>query len=712
MSDTNESELHTTGDAGGAARVSTDDLAELKSEMQAVVGEEAADVLRRRRLGEDTLLCRWDGQSDDGRKHEEDLGERAMPFEGASDARIRMADRVVRAHRRLYLIALARMSFASSGDEAGVAARMEAVMRWVIRNRLSGVWRREWSRMVQWMLADSPSVGVMGVYWEKRLALVEKSLNLELLARAEAERQGVMPEDVAARVAEVLFRATEKDAAEWVGSLYEGVNPAHAVRLVRALRLDPETPVALPVPEVVENRPVVCAHRLYEDVFFPLNTTDLQRARVVFRREWLSETELREREHTMGYDGAWVEEVLKHEGKSGFTLTERATMGSAALVAGRAVNLRRGLYEVVTAYYRSANDDGVPAIYMVTLHANVDFAAKDREILPYAHGKYPFVAFPRETLGDLLVDSRGIPELAMTDQRALKQLHDMVNDHAQLSTVPPVKVSANRPDFKLTFEPLGKVREYRPDEVKWMSPPAYPATNDSQRRDIEKRTAEYFALPAEGVSPEDVAEERQVLVDDFLEGAGEVLMQMAQLVQQYMPDEDVERVTGEDGAPVARTTEDIRGRYNLEVAFDARTLNLAWLKETGDMWLRFVVSIDKEGVVDTSGWARAFAGQINPWFAKFVKPAESAARAEADDEDANFAKIAAGVEPPMLTKGQNFGLRLKRLQDILTKNPESLERLGPTERAILDARLKHLEGQVAQEGNARIGRLMAKPALG
>lgn len=708
----NDQTIHETGDAGGGASVSEEDLKLLKSEMQEVVGSEAFDVLRRRRMAEDTLLCRWAGQSDDGRKWAELLGSEALPFEGASDARIRMADRVARAHRRLLLTALARMSVAATGDDASQAARMESLLRWLVKNRMSGVWRREWSRMIQWMLTDSPAVGVMGVYWERKRALVEKVLDLRALTEREAELSGAVAEQVVGPVTELIFRGAEAEAVDWVMSLYVGVRKESARKFLRAIRLNPDVGASLVVTEVTENRPIVCAHRLFEDVFFPLNTQDLQRARAIFRREWLSETELIEREGTMGYDPEWIAEVRKHEGASTLTLTDRSTMGSEALAAGRTVNLRRGLYEVITAYYRAVNDDGVPAIYMVTLHGSVDFAAKDREILSYAHGKYPFVAFPRETLGDLLVDARGIPELAMTDQRALKQLHDMVNDHAQLTTVPPMTVSANRPDFKLAIAPLGKLREYRQGELKYLPPPAYPATNDSQRRDIEKRTNEYFGIPAEGVSQEDVSEERQVIVDDFLDGAAEVVMQMLQLAQQYLSDEEVARVSGEDGTPIAQTTEAIRGRFDMEVSFDARTLNLEWLQATGDMWLKFIVNIDKEGVVDTSGWARAFAGQINPWFAKYVRPAESAARSESDDEDANFAKISAGVEPPMLTKGQNFRLRLNRLTQIVERNPGSMNQMGPVERQILDARFKHLEGQVQQEKNAQTGRLMAEPVLG
>jgi hypothetical protein len=51
-----------------------------------------------------------------------------------------------------------------------------------------------------------------------------------------------------------------------------------------------------PAPYVRVNQPSICAYRLFEDIFLPANTTDLQRARCIFLREWLTEAELKERE--------------------------------------------------------------------------------------------------------------------------------------------------------------------------------------------------------------------------------------------------------------------------------------------------------------------------------------------------------------------------------------------------------------------------------
>ena len=46
---------------------------------------------------DDIRYCRWEGQSDDGKKHSDMRrdGNPAMPWEGASDVRVRLVDRTI-----------------------------------------------------------------------------------------------------------------------------------------------------------------------------------------------------------------------------------------------------------------------------------------------------------------------------------------------------------------------------------------------------------------------------------------------------------------------------------------------------------------------------------------------------------------------------------------------------------------------------------------
>ena len=49
--------------------------------------------------------ARWDGQAPDGRKHPDDEGRDVLPFDGASDTRIRTVDQYINDHVTLGLFA-------------------------------------------------------------------------------------------------------------------------------------------------------------------------------------------------------------------------------------------------------------------------------------------------------------------------------------------------------------------------------------------------------------------------------------------------------------------------------------------------------------------------------------------------------------------------------------------------------------------------------
>ena len=107
-----------------------------------------------------------------------------------------------------------------------------------------------------------------------------------------------------------------------------------------------------------------------------------------------------------------------------------------------------------------------------------------------------------------------------------------------------------------------------------------------------------------------------------------------------------------------------------------------------------------------------YLGQLSRRLAnRLTRPVDAANQSEIDDEEANFTKIAAGVEPPMLEEGQNYALRRQTLLGIGQKNPEAFRKLTPQSWAILEARLKHFDGMLEQQKNAVIGRTMAAPAL-
>lgn len=90
---------------------------------------------------EDTRLARWDGQSDDGKKHAEDLpeGETVFPWEGASDVRNYLADGAINEIVSLLYMAFwsAVMKIApATGKDFSDSASATAFLDWMVHFQL------------------------------------------------------------------------------------------------------------------------------------------------------------------------------------------------------------------------------------------------------------------------------------------------------------------------------------------------------------------------------------------------------------------------------------------------------------------------------------------------------------------------------------------------------------------------------------------------
>jgi hypothetical protein len=204
----------------------------------------------------------------------------------------------------------------------------------------------------------------------------------------------------------------------------------------------------------------------------------------------------------------------------------------------------------------------------------------------------------------------------------------------------------------------------------------------------------------------------QHLVDFFLLEVNEAVRMGLQIALQFMPDEQLAEIWGEDAPAIARDVRSIQCLFKAELSFQAGMLQFDYLKEIGNLISSYVLSWDTESTVRRGELVQWFMSSISPQLARRVlRPVDEANTAEIQDEENNFAKIAAGVEPPMQASGQDYRLRLDVQLGIAEKNPEAITKLSPASRAIWEARIKHLQGQVMQEENRVIGRTMARPAL-
>jgi hypothetical protein len=124
----------------------TDTLAELKGMVDEIRTSLNEDVYTRRRDNEDVRYCRWAGQSADGRKRKTALGKDPIPFDGASDNRVRLADKIIREQSLPMVAAATRVQprlVGMDGTDASTAYRMGLVLDWIKTNQWGASWRRE-----------------------------------------------------------------------------------------------------------------------------------------------------------------------------------------------------------------------------------------------------------------------------------------------------------------------------------------------------------------------------------------------------------------------------------------------------------------------------------------------------------------------------------------------------------------------------------------
>lgn len=713
--------------------VNADTLDALKAMLSDIRTEVESEVGARRNENEDTRYCRWSGQSPDGRKRKEALSEDPKPFDGASDNRVRIADQIINEQVIEIVAAATRVRpkvVGMEGQDEPAAAKQSTLLRYIVKQ-----WRTEWRRQItllaNYMLGDTPAAAVAYVDWQNEKGLERvllpaidvqnlllsdpRSIFVQMVERGELSQEMAFSEATDL----LLNESRREELANALAVLFDEVNPKNFPRMAKELQEDGETNFPRPYDRV--NRPYIEALRIHDDIWFPANTVDLQRAPCIFLRRWYSRAECIERAAIEG----WSDEFLRNliygphgdkdatgcEGQSAFgdsdwTNVTEDKYGSA--------NRRKGQYEVIRCYQQSANDDGIKAWYVYTFSNFIGVAAKDRELWDRKHGKAPFIFFARESLRKRLLDSRGVSELAKTDQEGVKLLRDSFEDHVQTTMNPPIKKPRNRPFYSTSLAPFGQIDADPRDQIGFVERPPYPTAADKYWLEMRRSINEYWGrLDPETQPNEELATlHRQARVDCFLDPLGDCLVMALQLCHQYLTDEQVQRIVGGNGLPIARTVEEIQGNFDIELSYDVRDLSLEKVSEKARLVLDAIRPLDTRGVIPYEHFLRQVVAAVDPTWADAIPPNDVADKRVINEERDNFVKILNGLEPEMPERIDNPQLRLQTLQEAMeprTSNPGAFAPMPPAALAMLNNRAEYLRFQAQQQDNAQIGRVGATP---
>lgn len=653
----------------------------------------------------DTRLAYWDGQSSDGRKWSGNYRKKIFPWEGSSDCRIRLADFVSNRETQLCLTA----TFASrlqmlpvESTDGLLQQRSESLLKWMLYTHCADDLRRELELALN--IRATYGLAVMGVFWRTTSRVEIKTYNLDTLLAMLAETQDPALE---AFIGAVLDPLQEEAAIDLAEQFAPGAGTAANIKKLRE-----GGSVEVPTPYVFESRPEWCALEPFNDIVFPAATYDLQRAPWIARREMVTEQELEERILTEGYDKDFVEKAERQKGSSLWPIITQAN-------ANRRDHLLfeeyRDMVELWHIYSKEEDETtGATKLMCRVVHSSISDAAAKEEILDYTHGQYPFIELPRERISRCLIESRGIPEIVGTMQQEIKTQRDYRTDRAGISILPPMRVPANRGKLDIILGPAVQIPERRPNEFGWMQPPPFDQGTIEIERAVRRDVNEYFGLAGEGVDPNYAQLVTQHTVDRWLRDFKAIVTQTWQLMQQYMPPVQILRVSGGQNIPFSASREDIQGKFDLSVTFDAKQLDSELLGIKLEYITKNLVPMDNMGVIDRAGLVKFIMSTVDPNIADLiVRDPGPAAQIEADEEQLAFTKIAAGTEPPLPQEGVNFQLRAQVLQGILQSNPALQQRYQQDEifRTMIDARLKAFAFQNQQAQNAIIGRQGTLPAL-
>lgn len=650
----------------------------------------------------------WPGQTIDGRKHA-DCQEDCGPWDGSADARLRTVESLIRDHVRVTKFSFFKAKLQARSirplTSARKSQRTTQLLRWQVYNHMWAEIHDELPRAWSWRFGAG--LALVGIEWEQSRRMEYHQVTLADIDQI-LQAQGAP--DMMLELMDAFHDPDQEDnLVKLVQGLSPIVNTTQARKIVRELRdlAHSEIPVAYPI----INRPRITALRPCVDVLFPAETVNIQEARWVARREWVTIPELEDRIETDGYDPAFVDAAKEQKGETALeTQPESRTWGSGRY--GTPYNYSK-LVEIYRFRYK-AIEYGVPCLYETVFNSML--AKKGHDPLyakhgpdAYQHGQYPVVVMRRTNEERPILESIGIAEEAYTDEQAITEQQNGLTNRTALVLQPPLIVPHNKvKTVKGERFPGAILGVSRPNEFNWMPLPPTDATPIEVIQMVQQRLDRRYPLFGADVDPEAKQLYRDEIATDILAETELIFEQVLQLDQQFMMDEEVALVTGDQQTPFHVSRQEIQGKYEISMTIDVRMLDEDYAKTKLEM-IGTAMAFKQEGMLFNMAVEAIDPDVADQLSQDQVSPA--AQEKEKQDELAAVSAAFSGVVWPLPMMG-NHQLRLDTLLGATLKssNPAMQQRLAanPDTQEILMERAKFYTNQMQQSTqNPIIGRALA-----
>jgi hypothetical protein len=709
-----------------------------------------------------TQRAEWEGQNDDGRKHEKDYGRPVFPYEGAADTRNRLADMSIDELVQLKIIAFFNASMrtiAMEANDVDAAGRVQTLLHYEIKQRLLSELWQELNFATTW--AETYGHAVLGVTWQESFTTGLAKIGIEDLAAALAtqmqqaaqmememdptlagtemgEAAPIMIEDAFALVESFLMdkedQVGQQTLVDLILQLYPSLPEPRARRVLNRLRTEGVDEFRVPVAR--PGRPTVKAYMPGFDIFYPWAGANADENPWTAVQEMLWEPDLRAKEKSEGWDPIFIERLLDHgpgpcvdqasiEARVHGTATSPGSMISSRQTINRYQSDRERSqlqYAVLRVHVKGIDEDGIPALHEIVMHPAISSGKQGviavNRVLDYYHEGGCFVTLRREYKIRSAWESRGIPELAQTTQMEMKVDRDSMMDRTALNTLPPITVEGSSQMGKgERYEPLGirpggnviTPRTSRAPEM--MRLPAY-SPSDAIFKIVARDNANLLGLLNADLPAEKISIHRQWLVTGYLIQVRALVLRILSLDQQFMDPIQVSRVIGSGEMPYTVTREEIAGQYDVHLTFDVKSLDMDWLKERLAV-LKEAVQFDRSGAFKDVPVMKYLVAAVDPNLADLaIADVESAREAEVEDEKKAIGTLLSGIEikPPA---GANASVRLETDRAELANNPVVNQRFqaDPWFQRMMERRMAKWEFDLQQRENAQTGRDGWVPAM-
>ena len=628
--------------------------------------------------------CVWAGQTIDERM----MGEEAFPFKGASDLRVRTADRAVRLRVAEAVTALlrAQLSFGTDVDPS-LALSLSQLWRRSLQGELALPWFVEMSLLALYVWGGGRTAAGIWIGWDAATEWSPRDYTADELLAALQER-GVDPDTAAILLGDGEALAP---ALESLGLVRRGRAAAAAREFAATGVLHTAEPL------LAHSRPLLRALELGVDLFVdpsvPVGRSD--EAEAMHLVEWLTPAAVRARALDEDWDDAYVRELLARDPDAApAVFPEYDYADPDAERVTRVDTIReRGRYQVVTSYLRAPGPGGIPGRYRaVWCPALPERAARPAELVRTPWGGWPVLVVSGDVRGPGALDGYGVALRMGGLQTQQKLVADMLADLSMLQLPPVTQKGAHAAGAGrgVVIEPLALNSIGVAEDLSFMTPPQLPQTSLAWLKELRLMIAEAADLPHEEIAPELTAMVQEGRLELWLRQCAEIVKRVLALV--------LANAAEGTGAPREALSAAVTLRFN------PRAWDLEYMERLSRIMNQLVVPLDRTGRLNLPEFVSAVALDLMPTHAELLKPADAAAQDERADEERAYIRARAGIRTPVPEGGgADYGARLAFYEELM-QNPGALADLTPDKQALVEERMQALRFQMEQQRNAAIGR--------